>query len=48
VQYTVQQELIILLTQFFVVRALAGQYKEEILTGILIQQGAVVQAKVNN
>lgn len=42
------QELIIVLTQLFAVRAVAGQQEEVILTGVRVQQRAVVQAKVNN
>lgn len=45
---TIDQELITVLTRIFAVRALARQQEEEILTGVLIQQRAVVQAKVNN
>lgn len=36
------------LTRIFVVRAVAGQQEEVILTGVLIQQRAVVEAQVNN
>lgn len=42
------QELIMVLTRIFVVRAVAGQQGEVILTGVLIQQRAVVEAQVNN
>lgn len=41
-------QVITLLTQLFVFGVLAGQHNKEILTGVLIQQGAVVQADVNN
>lgn len=47
-QPVIDQELIVILTQLFAVRAVAGQQEEVILTGVLVQQGAVVQAKVNN
>lgn len=36
------------LTWFLLVRALAGQQEEVILTGVPVQQGAVVEAEVNN
>ena len=47
-QPNTDQELITVLTWIFAVRAVARQQQEEILTGVLIQQCAVVQAKVNN
>lgn len=46
--HIINEELVAVLTEIFAVWALARQQKEEVPTGVLIQQWTVVQAKVNN